>query len=171
MLSIVIGVGVLLIGVWAMGTYYNFVLLRNKMKASYLTIETFLKRRYDIIESLLDVIKKYKLDDNDILSLTEEIELTILSGMRENPRNEIIVANLFNRLLKICEDYSNLKLDSEFIRLKEDLEGNELEIESFKVYYNNVVLEFNISINNIPNNIIAKIFNIKEEVFFELKNK
>ena len=71
----------------------------------------------------------------------------------------------------ISESYPDLKADTQFINLQNQLQNIESEIEKSRRYYNGVVKEFNTTIKKVPTCIIASLFKFKEEPFFEIENK
>ena len=54
------------------------------------------------------------------------------------------------------------------MELQQELSDTENKLQAARSFYNTVVLDFNTRVSSFPSNIIAKIFNFKEEKFFEL---
>src|SRR3712207_4483656 len=71
-LSIVIVVIVVILVIYAIATYNGLVRRRNEVEESYRQIDVQLKRRYDLIPNLLEGVKKYFRQEQDVLTrLTE----------------------------------------------------------------------------------------------------
>ena len=71
----------------------------------------------------------------------------------------------------LSESYPDLKADKQFLKLQEQLQTIESEIEKSRRYYNGNVRALNTSIQKVPSCIIASVFRFKEESFFELENQ
>ena len=71
----------------------------------------------------------------------------------------------------MSESYPDLKADTHFLKLQEQLQTVESEIEKSRRYYNGNVRALNTSIQKVPSCIIASVFRFKEEPFFELENQ
>lgn len=62
-LLIVVGIiAILVIFLWT--TYNRLILLRNRVKEAWSDIDVLLKRRYDLIPNLVEVVKGYAAHEN-----------------------------------------------------------------------------------------------------------
>ena len=80
------------------------------------------------------------------------------------------MSNALSKLLMLSENYPNLKADSQFLNLQEQLQTIESEIEKSRRYYNGAVRILNTSIQKVPTCIIASLFKFSKEPFFEIEN-
>jgi len=67
----------------------------------------------------------------------------------------------------VSENYPTLKANENFMQLQEELSGTESKIAYARQHYNDVVMEFNIKIQQFPANFFAKMFNFKQEQLFK----
>jgi LemA protein len=72
------------------------------------------------------------------------------------------------KLLAVAEAYPDLKANQNFSQLQSELSDTENKIQAARRFYNGNARDLKISLQSFPSNIIAKLFNFKEETFFEL---
>ena len=163
---------VLVIVFWFVSIYNKLVSLRMNVKEGFSTIDVFLKKRYDLIPNLVETVKGYANHENETLSKVIEARGNAISASpQDKSKCEGDLSNALSKLLMISESYPDLKADTQFINLQNQLQNIESEIEKSRRYYNGVVKEFNTSIKKVPTCIIASLFKFKEEPFFEIENK
>ena len=170
MIGIVILVLVLVF--WFVSIYNKLVSLRMNVKEGFSTIDVFLKKRYDLIPNLVETVKGYANHEKETLSKVIEARGNAISASpQDKSKCEGDLSNALSKLLMISESYPDLKADTQFINLQNQLQNIESEIEKSRRYYNGVVKEFNTTIKKVPTCIIASLFKFKEEPFFEIENK
>ena len=163
---------VLVIAFWFVSIYNKLVSLRMNVKEGFSTIDVFLKKRYDLIPNLVETVKGYANHENETLSKVIEARGNAISASpQDKSKCEGDLSNALSKLLMISESYPDLKADTQFINLQNQLQNIESEIEKSRRYYNGVVKEFNTTIKKVPTCIIASLFKFKEEPFFEIENK
>lgn len=151
--------------------YNNLVGLRMKVKEGFSTIDVFLKKRYDLVPNLVETVKGYAKHEKDTLNQVVEARGNAISSTPEDKsKYEGELSNALSRLLMLSENYPDLKADTQFVNLQNQLQQIESEIEKSRRYYNGVVRELNTSIQKVPTCIVASMFKFKEEPFFELEN-
>ena len=134
--------------------------------------DVFLKKRYDLIPNLVETVKGYAKHEKDTLSQVVEARSKAVScSPEEKAKYEGELSNALSRLLMISENYPDLKADTQFVNLQNQLQQIESEIEKSRRYYNGLVRELNTFIQKVPTCIVASMFKFKEEPFFELENK
>ena len=172
MIGIVILVLVIVLVFWFVSIYNKLVSLRMNVKEGFSTIDVFLKKRYDLIPNLVETVKGYANHENETLSKVIEARgIAISASPQDKSKCEGDLSNALSKLLMISESYPDLKADTQFINLQNQLQNIESEIEKSRRYYNGVVKEFNTTIKKVPTCIIASLFKFKEEPFFEIENK
>ena len=75
-----------------------------------------------------------------------------------------------NNLYVIVENYPDLKSNTNFINLQDELAGTENRIAVARKDYNDAVKEYNNLVKTFPNNLTASLFNFKEKSYFEVNN-
>lgn len=161
---------VLTLTVWLILTYNKLISSRIKVREAFSTIDVFLKKRFDLIPNLVQIVKGYMNYEHDTLSKIVELRNNNFSNNKEQIDNESKISHTISQILIISENYPILKSDKHFLELQKELKDIEDEIELSRRYYNGTVRLFNTQINSIPNNIVAYLFKIKEEPFFDINN-
>ncbi|QJA08243.1 LemA family protein [Romboutsia sp. CE17] len=171
MIGIIIVVIAVVIVFFFISIYNNLVSLRMKVREGFSTIDVFLKKRYDLIPNLVETVKGYANHEKETLNQVIEARGKALSSSVDDKlKYEGELSNALSRLLMLSENYPDLKADTQFVNLQNQLQQIESEIEKSRRYYNGVVREFNTSIQKFPNCIVASMFKFKEEIFFELES-
>lgn len=126
-------------------------------------IDDTLRKRYDLLTQMESLINSStKLKQNNFKDLEKDKEISNF----EFDRLLTKVTNTFNN---ISQDYP-VELDKEeFRQLQTDLIINEEKNEASKSYYNKYTSDLNELVKKFPSNIVARIHNIDERLFFDNK--
>lgn len=156
--GIVIGGVVLLAVLWIWSTYNNLIRKRNQVEEGFSTMDVYLKKRYDLIPNLVETVKGYAKHEKDTLAEVIKLRNTAVSAssIDEKVKAENNFANGLRQVFALAENYPNLKADTNFADLQNQLKAVEVDIANARKYYNAVVKDFNNSIQVFPNSIIAK---------------
>lgn len=158
---IVIGVLVVL-AVLVLFTYNSLVQLRNKVKEAFSTMDVYLKKRYDLIPSLVEVVKGYAKHETDTLQEVTQMRVNAQKGDLDTAiDSEIKIGDALKSIFLVVEKYPDLKANTNFLDLQERLSKMEEEIAFSRRYYNGSVREFNNKCQMFPFNLIAGMFGFK----------
>lgn len=170
--GIIIGVIVLIL-IWFVATYNSLVVLRNKKDNEWSQIDVQLKRRADLIPNLVETVKGYAKHESETLEDVVKARNTYVTATTENDKvkasNELEGA--LTKLFALAESYPDLKANTNFISLQNDLKETEDKISYARQFYNDAVLTYNNKVTMVPSNIVASIANFKTGVFFEALEK
>ena len=165
---IVIAIIVSLI-IYILVTYNNLIKLNHIVKEAFSTMDVYLKKRWDLIPNLVEVVKGYAKHEKDVLNQITTLRTNNYQNMSIDKKinvNEQLTQGL-SKVIAISENYPDLKASQNFLELSRDLTKIEDEIANSRKYYNGSVRIFNTKVQVFPNNIIAKLFNFKEANMFE----
>ena len=169
---IVLGVIAVII-IWIIAMYNGLVRLRNQTKNAWAQIDVQLKRRHDLIPNLIETVKGYMEHERGTLEAVTNARNLAQSADNANPgaraAAEGQLSGALARLLVVVENYPNLKANTNFLALQEELTGTENKISFSRQYYNDSVLGYNNKIQMFPSNIMAGMGGFKEGEFFEVK--
>lgn len=165
---------VVLILFYTVSIYNKMVRNRNLVKEAWSSIDVFLKKRYDLIPNLVDTVKGYASHEKE--TLTEVVKMRNVAmasngNTQERIKNESQLGGMLDRLLITVERYPDLKANTNFIMLQNQLTALEDDIEKSRRYYNGTVRENNILVESFPSNLIVGLGNFKTEPFFEVDEK
>lgn len=152
-------------------TYNKLIKLNNETKEGFSTMDVYLKKRWDLIPNLVQVVKGYAKHEKDTLKEIVELRNSVKSYDKLSDEEKIKtneqMSNGLNRLMALAEAYPDLKANENFLNLQSDLSSIEDEIVQARKYYNAVVRNFNNKVEMIPSNIVAKILGYKSKTMFE----
>lgn len=163
----------LIIGIITIIACYNkLVQLKNTVKSAWSDIDVQLKKRYDLVPQLVDVVKgasnyERSLLENVIKARASAMGATSLS---DKAKAENVLGNSLRSLIAVAEAYPELKANSNYTLLQGQLKELEDNVEHARRYYNAVVRDFNISIEAFPSNIIASWFRFEQATLFGLES-
>ena len=173
-LLIILGI-ILILGIIVFGSYNSLIGARNQVKNAFSQIDVQLKRRHDLIPNLVNTVKGYAAHEKEAFANVSNARATAIaadnSGMDKRGEAEGALSNALGRLFAIAEAYPELKANTNFLALQEELSSTENKISFSRQYYNDSVLKYNNRVQMVPTNIIAGIFKFTKEAFFELENK
>ncbi len=154
---------------WFMAAYNKLVRLRNQIKNAWHQIDVQLKRRYDLIPNLVEVVKDYMAYEQETLTKVIEARGAALSakGPAAQAKAEGLLTETLKSLFAVVEKYPELKANQNVASLQEELTGTENKISFARQFYNDSVMTYNNAIQSIPTNFIASSFNFAQEAYFE----
>jgi LemA protein len=158
---------------WVVGSYNGLVGMRESVNNQSSDINTQLQRRADLIPNLVNTVKGYAAHESEIMSsLTESrAKLAGAATMEEKVQANSEVTSAISRLLMIVENYPNLKADSQFTSLMDELSGTENRITVARKDYNEAVKIYNQKIKIFPTVILASIFGFSQAEYFQADEK
>ena len=161
--GIIIGVIVLILAIaiigWWIGTRNDFVRLKNRVEEGMSTIDVYLKKRFDLIPNLVETVKGYAKHESE--TLEKVVAARNLSMDAKTAEEKMAAANGLSSSLRtlftaVSENYPELKANTNFLDLQQQLKNIEGDLESARRYYNGVVKSFNTKLELFPANIVGK---------------
>lgn len=151
-------------------TYNSLVAGRQNVKEAWATVNTQLKRRYDLIPNLVEVVKGYAKHERETLAAVIEARSAAMSakGVAGKNAEEGALSGALKSLFALSESYPDLKANTNFLELQQELSDTETKIQAARQFYNTVVQSMNIKVKSFPSNIVAGMFHFGEEKYFEL---
>lgn len=163
------GVLFLMVGLYLVMTYNGLVKLKVLVEEGWSGIDVQLKKRYDLIPNLVNTVKGYAKHEKDVLENVTKYRSAAMNA--SSPEERIEAENQLTSTLKtlfaVAESYPDLKADSSFLNLQNNLTGIESDLEKARRYYNGTVREFNTKLEVFPTNIVGKFLGFTRRVFFE----
>ena len=168
MIWIIVAVVVLIL-LYVMSTYNGLVKLRNMVKDQWAQIDVLLKRRADLIPNLVETVKGYTKHEKETLEAV--INARNKAGSAQTTEEEMKangeLSGALNKLFALAESYPDLKANTNFMDLQNNLKETEDKIAYARQFYNDAVLKYKNKLEMFPSNIIAGMFGFKPEPFFE----
>jgi len=158
---------------WVAGAYNGLVRLRNQLENAWAQIDVQLKRRHDLIPNLVETVKGYAAHERTTLENVIQARNMAVSAKTVGDRAEAenVLTGALKSLFAVAEAYPDLKANSEFMRLQEELTSTENKVAFARQFYNDSVMTYNTHIEVFPTNFIATMFNFGRREFFEVKSE
>jgi len=165
---VVIAFGVI---AWLVGIYNGLVRLRNEVKNAWAQVDVQLKRRYDLIPNLIETVKGYAKHERETFEKITQARSAAMSaqGVAEQAKAETQLNQALGGLRLVVEAYPDLKANTNFLALQEELASTENKIGFARQFYNDQVLQLNNKVQMFPSNIVAGMFGVTLEEVFELE--
>ncbi|MFA7142029.1 MAG: LemA family protein [Candidatus Paceibacterota bacterium] len=169
---IILGVLAIIAGAF-IAIYNGFITLINRSKEAWADIDVQLKRRYDLIPNLVEVVKGYAVHEKGVFEKVAEARSKAMQAqtLKEKGEAENILSGTLKSLFAVSENYPELKASVNFLELQRELTDTEDKIQAARRFYNGNVRDLNIKAEAFPSNIIANMFKFQKMDLFEIANK
>lgn len=177
--------GIVFISLFYLVSIYNSLIrFKNEYKNSFSQIDVQLQRRYDLIPNLVNVAKEYMAHEKETLEGVIKARNQALkseTSLKKNPESSKAVKD-FNTaeaslnksmggFFALFENYPDLKANSTMNAMMEELSSTENKVGFARQHYNDSVMQYNIGIQEFPNNFLAGIFNFGNVDQLELESE
>jgi LemA protein len=165
---IVLVVLLVLVGIYVLVTYNGLVSLRNRIENAWAQIDVQLKRRYDLIPNLVETVKGYATHEKETLDRVIQARNAGMSasGPQDQAQAENVLTGALKSVFALSEAYPDLKANTNFLQLQEELTGTEGRIAYARQFYNDTVYRYNTKIQSFPANVLANNFKFAEREYF-----
>src|ERR1700741_105703 len=165
---IVLGVVVLVL-VFFVAIYNRLVRLRALVKEGFSGITVQLRRRADLIPNLVEAVKGYATHEREVFEEVSKARAASVSGgsVTATAQADAQLTGVLGRLFAVAEAYPELKANTNFLQLQDQLANIEGELQSSRRYYNATVRDLNSSIQSFPAVLVAKPLGFNEEPFYQ----
>ena len=176
-IGISVGAGILVLLViiliaWYISTFNKLQRLKNLVEEGWSTIDVQLKKRYDLIPNLVETVKGYAKHESETL---EAVIRARNAAMTASGDGKIAAENMLTGTLKslfaLQEAYPQLKANTNFIDLQNQLKVVETEIASARRYYNGTVKEMNTKIDMFFAGMVARKMKLEKRKYFEMDSE
>lgn len=161
LIIVIVITGILLID------YNRFIKKNNKVKERQSQIDVLLNQRFDLIPNLVETVKGYAKHESGTLQEVVNLRSSYNNHGFSIDETEKVDKKI-NNIMMIAESYPDLKANSQFLSLQDDLNNIEEKLNYARTSYNNAVTSYNNLVESVPSNIIAKIFSFKRKELFKI---
>ncbi|MDR1196583.1 MAG: LemA family protein [Endomicrobium sp.] len=161
----------LIVGLYLLVTYNAFVALKNRVKEAWSDIEVQMKRRYDLIPNLVEIVKGYATHEKGTLEAViqaRNMAMASQGSLEDKAKAENMLTGTLKSLFALSENYPNLKANENFLELQRELTDTENKIQASRRFYNSNVLAINTKLEMFPSNFVGKMFGFAKQEFFKL---
>ena len=168
---IAVAAAVLLL-VYGLVTFNGLVRRNNQVKEAFATMDVYLKKRWDLIPNLVEVVKGYAKHEKETITEIVDLRNGTYSKMSDSEKVDANtkLSDGIGRLLAIAENYPELKASENFKDLSGQLAKVEEDIANARKYYNGAVRVYNDKVQAFPSRLIAGMTGFKEKKMFEISD-
>jgi len=160
---------VVLVALYAIAAHNGLVRLKNRVDNAWSQIDVQLKRRSDLIPNLVETVKGYAAHEKDTLDAVIEARNKGLSA--QGPAQAAVadgaLTGAIGRLLALSEAYPDLKANTNFLALQEELTATEDKVGYARQFYNDAVTSLNTKIAQFPASILASRMALTAREYFQ----
>jgi len=153
-----------------LGLAFNSVVhAKNAAETALSSVGVMLKKRFDLIPSLVDTVQRYAEHESDLLA--EVVRLRAQATNLPPAQAAALdgqVSSAVSRLLATAESYPELKASENFQQLQRALNEVEEQISAARRTYNMAAKQYNDGVRMFPTNLLAAVLGYKEREYFEV---
>jgi LemA protein len=148
--------------------FNRLVKRRNQVDNAWGQIDVQLKRRYDLIPNLVETVKGYASHERGVFDAVSEARARAVGagGPRDAAEADGMLSGALKSLFAVSEAYPELKANTNFLALQQELAVTEDRAAYARQYYNDAVLGLNNAISTFPTLIFAAMFGFHRREFF-----
>lgn len=168
--ALVLGIFVVLIGVWGIGQYNKVVAMDEQIKSQWAQVENQLKRRYDLIPNLMETVKGYAKHEKTLFENLANARTKYFQSntVKDKIQSSQQVEGFLSRLLLLRETYPQLRANENFLKFQDSLEGTENRIAVERKRYNDSVRELNTYRRTVFGGFFASLARVGEAQYYEV---
>ncbi|MGB2393493.1 MAG: LemA family protein [Poseidonia sp.] len=158
----VAAVFLLILIVWFFSTWNRLINLDENAQNAWNNIDVLLNQRYDMIPNMVNIVKGYAEHEAGIFDQFAQARQTAAGALKAGDvagvaAAEGMLAGMIPRINMVAEQYPDLKANTNFLNLQNQLVSLENQIADRREFYNAASTNFNKAIQMIPSNIVANI--------------
>lgn len=152
--------------------YNGLVRGRNATDDAWSGVNVQLKRRHDLIPNLVAIVRQYAAHERSLFDEVSEARSRSLAAgnVGDQAKAENALGGALRSLFAISEAYPEVKANTNFLKLQEELATIEDELQMARRYYNGTAREQNDRVRQFPGNLLASTFGFGTIAYFELDN-
>lgn len=165
MYSLIILIVVCLLLIWVISTYNKFQSYIIRINEAEASIDTVLRKRYDLLNKSIGIIKS-ETDEENVLDGISKLRSKKLSNFDLDRH----LYDAINEYSVYKDKYDSLKNNTDFLKIDIELNESEAEIVALRKYYNDIITDYNKLAKAFPSIIIGFLFKYKKKTYFDGKN-
>jgi len=171
-LLMVVVVGVVIPVVGIISIYNNLIEKRILVHDGFSGVDAQLKRRHNLVSSLVKTIKGYADFKHVVLEDITRLRTWAVGdwSVHDKQRDESALSGALQNLFSVAKNYPELNADANFLKLQQELSEIEDALQKTCRYYNGTVRDYNTRVEAFPSKWIAGWFELQNEAFFEIEN-
>ena len=157
-----------LLAIWIISIYNGLVQSKLKVDNAWSQIDVQLQRRFDLIPNFVETVKGYMTHESETFEKIAQLRTSWAnsSSVGEKAKLDGELSGALKTIMAVSENYPELKANTNFSELSEELRNTENKISFSRQFYNDSVTMYNTKLELFPSNIIANMFKFKSRELF-----
>lgn len=150
--------------------YNSLVSKKNEIENAVGGVHSFLKKRADLIPSLVATVKQYAAHETKLLTDLTAARTAVQAPPKDGDlqQSDTMVSQMLGRVIAVAEAYPDLKANQNFLSLQASLNEIEGQLSAARRTYNAAVVRYNTAVESLPTNIIASMLGYRRKSVFEV---
>ena len=159
--------------IWIISIYNSLVKSKLKVDNAWSQIDVQLQRRFDLIPNFVETVKGYMKHESETFEKIAALRTSWAnsSSVGEKAKLDGELSGALKTIMAVSENYPELKANTNFSELSEELRNTENKISFSRQFYNDSVTMYNTKLELFPSNIVAGMFNFKSRELFVAENE
>ena len=159
---------IILIVIAIISIYNSLVSSRVKVDNAWSQIDVQLQRRFDLIPNFVETVKGYASHESETFEKIAALRTSWAnsSSVGEKAKLDGELSGALKTIMAVSENYPELKANTNFSELSEELRNTENKISFSRQFYNDSVTMYNTKLELFPSNIVAGMFNFTPRELF-----
>ncbi len=152
--------------------YNSLVVLRNRVDNQSAQVDLQLKRRAELIPNLIEIVKGYAKFEKSTLTNIAQLRSKVMNSgnTSEACAADAKLGRVCSQVLALGESYPELKANTNFLKLQEELSETENKIVMARQFYNDIITKYNTAVQVFPKSVVAGIFGFKRKELLEISH-
>lgn len=159
---------IILLVIWIISIYNGLIKSKQKVDNAWSQIDVQLQRRFDLIPNFVETVKGYMTHESETFEKIASLRTSWAnsSTVGEKAKLDGELSGALKTIMAVSENYPDLKANTNFSELSEELRNTENKISFSRQFYNDSVTMYNTKLELFPSNIVAGMFNFQKRELF-----
>jgi len=164
---------IIIILLFVIVTYNGLVQAKNKVKANWAQVDVQMKQRADLIPNLVETVKGYAKHESETMQAVIAARNAYLNASvpKDMMQASDEMTKALTKVFALSEDYPELKSNTNFMSLQNQLSDIEKKIAFARQFYNDSVYVYTNKLEMFPSRFIATMFGFKPYAYLEIDDK
>ncbi len=167
MVSVIVWIAVLAIAGYGVVVYNRLINLKNGIENTFYQIRVAMKKRLDMITSLVESTSSYLKFEKDVMENVTKMRNMNVNSVEDVRKADALATATFGKIVAIAENYPNLKGIDAVKETQNAIKDVEDEIARLRYLYNDMVQNFNMACERFPTNIFARLFGFSKREYLQ----
>jgi LemA protein len=162
---------IVLVGLIVLVLYNGLIAKKNQVDNAAASIDTMLKKRYDLIPNLIATVQQYMTHERELLTELTELRTRAVASagggsLDDQARANGQLSGALSRVMIAAEGYPDLKASQNFVQLQGALNETEEQISAARRAYNAAVTAYNNALEMVPTSLLAGMMGLQPRQLF-----